>query len=379
MQLALRLALLTLLLACSDAADDTAPSLGPIEAVVDAKARSIWPGLLQPDESRQVPSISTYYQGEPRECWLFGPSTRQTADVFLFCHEGDAACPYNDAGQAQWQRMVGDPIFARQPGEVGYSPYWLVWVVRVGSDYAANRLKSVDAVHTAANAKQVRLEQHVFNHPDPFGPGPTVMHCALVLAGTQLAGQSDKWQPVADRQGWLKQYRVHFYDFSATEGVGPAAPVSQSRPLMIVSDAWLPMRDCAAGSTSPACAAHSTLKGAVSELHAEADWNGDGDERDTNLILSTWPYAAAVPYSPLWRINLATVHADRDADVPMIDLPGTASSSALRSPQDLQLAQKKGWVAADEALTETQTGVRVPGNDGAVYFSCPVRVPKPAQ
>lgn len=374
MQLAVRLGLLGLALALFGCAseDDSAPSLGPIEAVVDSKARGVWPGLEQADGSRRVPAIGVYYDQNPAECWFFGPSTRQTADVFLFCGDGDAQCPFDAQGRAQWSRMRGDPVFARQPGEIGYSPYWLVWVVRVGSDYSANRLKSVDAIHAASEAKQVRVEQHIFPHADPFGPGPTVMHCALVLAGTKLEGQTAAWQPIADLQGWIKQYRVHFYDFSATEGVGPAAPISQTRPMMIVSDAWLPMRDCAGGSTSPACLAKSTLKGAVSELHAQADWNGDGDERDTNLILSTWPYQTAVPYSPLWRVNLARVRAAHDADLPMVDTGAT--TSALRSLQDLKAAEKNGWIDAPEPLSEARTGLVVPGNDGAVYFSCPVRV-----
>lgn len=378
--------------ACNAEPPAAQPSLGPIEQVVDAKARFVWPGVDGPDGARYIRSINLFCDGEAIGCWQFGLSSRQTADVFLFCRDGDAGCPFDVHGRAQWQKMVGDPVFARIPGEVGYSPYWLVWTVRVPAGYVANDLKGVDGIHAAVAAGRVRADQLVFAHPDPFGPGPAVMHCALVLAGTRLEGADSPLlgKPgvhklaIDDRLGWHKQYRVHFYDFTASEGVGPAAPTSQSRPQMIVSDLFVLFRDCAAGSTSPACLAQGPMRGAVDERDAGQDWNKDGSLADTNHVLMALPGRppadpkdALRVYSPLWQVSAVRVPREADAAVPLIDTLSGTQTTAVRSVADLRSLAVKGLLAEPELLPEAQAGLAIPGNDGLSYFSCPVQVAKP--
>ncbi len=376
--------------ACTSSAPSSAePSLGPLDSVVDQKARVVWPGRIQEDGSRVVKQINGFFDGNPIGCWLFGLSSRMTADAFVFCREGDALCPFDARGHAQWARMVGDPVFARMPGETGYSPYWLVWVVRVPATYHAGDLKSVDGIKKAVAEGHVRLEQDVFDHGGTIGPGPAVMHCALVLAGTtlenpdaDLVGQPGvKRRTIEDRQGWHKQYRVHFYDFSASEGVGPADPSSQSRPLMIVSDLIVLRRDCPGGSTSPLCTLANAARGWVSEMDADADFTHDGDKSDTNHILMAAPFLppadpkdAASAYSPLWRVSTVRVLPQHDAAVPLIDTTGQQDQSSIQSIAALRAAVAAGWLADPEPLSEAEAGISLPGNDGQVYFSCPVQV-----
>ncbi len=378
------------LFACtSDNTTIAEPDLGLLDSVVDAKARAIWPGRVLTDGSRVVRSINGFVDGSAIGCWLFGLSSRLTADAFVFCKDGDAQCPFDASGHAQWQRMVGDPVFARMPGETGYSPYWLVWVVRVPDGYTAGDLKSVDGIKAAVASGQVRAEQHVFDHGGTIGKGPAVMHCALVLAGTTLedgaTGAGAKNQQIEDRQGWHKQYRVHFYDFSATEGVGPADSASQSRPLMIVSDLLVLRRDCDGGSTSFLCKSANSIRGWVSEGDADNDFTHDGDKSDTNhIFLATPGHAPTAPqdanraYSPLWKVSTVGIVAAHDNDVTLVDTTGNQDTSSVKSVAELRALVQQGLLMEPEPLTEAQAGVTLPGNDGQVFFSCPMQVPMTA-
>lgn len=355
------------------------PSLGPLEQTVDAKARAVWPGQTGADGTRIVPTINGFFDGAPLGCWMFGPSSRNTADAFFFCRDNDPLCPLSGSGRAQWPKMVGDPVFARMPGETGYSPYWLVWVVRVPEDYTAGELKSVEGIKAAATSGSVRVEQLVFDHGGSTGPGPAVMHCALVLGGTQLAPPRDAAVVPEDRQGWHKRYRVHFYDFSATEGVSPADSSSQSRPLMIVGDLVVLQRDCAAGSTSPVCGGSGPHAGWVSERDAGVDLSGDGDRADTNFVFSAKPSKSATDpgaanYSPLWRVSSVRVQAAHDTEVALIDTTGAQDQSAVKSWSDLQSLISKTFSTEAEPIAEATIGVTLPGNDGQAYFSCPAQV-----
>ena len=378
-----------LTLAC--AAEPLAPgeaNLGPIEHVVDAKARAVWPGLTRDDGSRYIRHINGFFDGTPTGCWFFGLSSRATADVFVFCRAGDKMCPFDAQGRAQWSHMAGDPVFARMPGETGYSPYWLVWVVTVPADYRAGDLKSVEGINKAKAAGRVQVDQLVFDHGGTVGPGVAVMHCALVLAGTTLerAGGDVVGQPgvairpIEDRLGWHKQYRVHFYDFTASEGVGPADASSQSRPMMIVSDLFVIQRDCAGGTASPLCTA-GIGRAPVGERDVDIDFTHDGDKFDTNYVLMANPFKAPADpadagraYSPLWRVSTVLVRPAHDAEVPLIDTTGNQSQSSIKSVADLRAAIAKGIAGEPEAMTEAATGA-IPGNDGHAYFSCPSQVP----
>lgn len=382
-------------LLCAAACGSGTPSraeadLGPLEAVVDQKARAVWPGRVRADGTRIIRELHGFLDGSAIGCWLFGLSSRLTADVFVFCREGDALCPLDTAGHAQWSRMIGDPVFARMPGEAGYSPYWLVWNVRVPADYRAGALKSVDGIKSAAAAGQVRLEQHLFDHGGTIGPGPAVMHCALVLAGTVLENPDAdvvghpglKRRAIEDRQGWHKQYRVHFYDFSSSEGVGPADPSSASRPLMIVSDLMVLRRDCPGGSASPVCALAGAARGWVSEMDADTDFTHDGDKSDSNHVLMAKPFSppadpkdADRAYSPLWRVSTVRVLPQHDAEVQLVDTTGQQDQSNIKSIADLRTMIAQGLLAEAEPLSEAEAGIALPGNDGQVYFSCPVQVP----
>ena len=163
-------------------------SLGPIEAVIDQAARGLWPGQDDVDGVRRVPRWSAFYDGELASYWFGGCATRATADVFWFCGPNAIGCPLDDSGVLDPAAAVGDPVFARIPGEHGYSPYWLVWVVDVSADYAANSIKSLLGIEQAVEAGELQVRPLVFDHGGTIGPAGAVMNCLLVLDGTELEG-----------------------------------------------------------------------------------------------------------------------------------------------------------------------------------------------
>ncbi len=364
--------------------------LGPIEQVVDEIARTVWPGVEDDQGRRRVRLLNGFFAGEPTAFWFGGLAPRHTADLFWFCREDDALCPFDEAATFNRGRAVGRPVFATMPGEVDHSPFWQVWVVRVPDDYEPDELKSVFGIQQAAVQERVVVEAAVTDHGGDVGPAEVIVHCLMVLEGTVLEGNGDDLvgrpgepsQAVPPRTGWHRQYRVNVFDFIDTEGVFAPNPNSESVPVMPDANLFRFQRDCAGGSASPVCDASDTDEEVVSERDVEVDLNGDGDLRDSNDIIGGFPGAepGADPwetaYSPLWRIKVVRVPAEHDADVALIDTTGDQALSDARSVADLRALFEAGLVSEPEDLQEDPTS-GIPGNDGDVFFSCHTQVAAP--
>ena len=245
--------ILLALAACEEPKDQqTEVDLGPIEAVTDEVARTVWPGNVLPNGVRRVRLLNGFFDGEPSAYWFAGFASRLTADVFWFCREGDTACPFDDDGVIDRSRTVGDPVFARVPGEEGYSPFWLVWTVRVPEDYVADEIKSTHGIEQAVASGRVVVERHITDHGRDVGPDETIMHCLLVLEGTLLEGNGEELvgrpgvmsKKLEISTGWHKQYRVQVFDFTPNEGVFPPDTATESRALMPSADIFVFFRDC---------------------------------------------------------------------------------------------------------------------------------------
>ena len=362
--------------------------LGPIEAVIDEVATTVWPGNVKADGTRHIRRLNGFFNGEATSYWFIGFASRVTADVFFVCREGESGCPFDDQGAIAWDKLVGDPIFARIPGEAGYSPFWLSWVVTVGSDYTADDLKSVFGIEAATERGDVSVAQVVFDHGGTVGPAEALLHCLLVLEGTELQdnGADLVGQPgiptmeVPIASGWHKQYRVTFFDFTPSEGVFSPDPATESRALQPSSDIFVMFRNCAAGSDAPACQLVNADLAAVSERGVETDINADGDKADTNNVVVAVPGESPVTsgdkeYSPLWRVNVVKILPEHDAAVSLIDMTGGQNDTGVKSVETIRTLVDAGMVEEPEFMSEAMAGNSISGNDGKVFFNCPSQVP----
>lgn len=373
-----------------DASGTTEADLGRIEATLDDVTKTVWPGNIRVDGSRYIRLLNGFFDGEPSAYWFAGFASRKTADVFWFCREGDAACPFDEKGAVDRNRTIGDPVFARIPGEDGYSPFWLVWTVRVPEDYEANEIKSTLGIERAAKSGRVLVERHIHDHGGDIGPDETIMHCLLALDGTELEGNGDdilgkpgvKSLFVPPQPGWHKQFQVTFYDFTESEGVFPPDPATESRSLMPTADIFVFFRDCGGGSKSPLCEWATAPLVAVSERGVEQDFTGDGDKMDNNNIISGFPrteppHELDRVYSPLWRVNVVRVIPEHDDEVGLITVGSDQNDTQIRSPANIRTLVSEGKVAEPVGMSEELAGNMIPGNDGKVFFNCPSQPPAP--
>jgi len=369
--------------ACSDTVGGPEPDLGPIDDVIDEVAKTVWPGIVGEDGVRFVRRLNGFFDGEPTAYWFSGFAPRFTADTFWFCREGDAACPIDSP-------PIGNPVFSRIPGEQGYSPYWRVRIVRVPDDYEPDDIKSVFGIEGAELAGRVRVEPLVIDHGEPSGTAQVIVHCLLVLDGTVLEGNGADLvgQPgvpsleVPLGRGWHKQFRVHVYDFTVSDGMFAPDPEHPEAARMPAAAIFVMFRDCGAGSTVPLCDLVSNLPGAVTERGVESDLTSDGDKADTNNVIAAFPGSEPrdpddAPYSALWAVNIVRVAWDRDAEVSLIDTTGDQSSSDVMDVATLRALVADGALHEPEPMSEEQAGDRIPGNDGEVFFNCPSQVARP--
>lgn len=376
--------------ACSDGpVSDVEEDLGPIEGAVDEVARTVWPGNDRSDGSRYIRTINGFFDEEPTAYWFIGFASRITADAFFFCRKGDASCPFDAQGHLDPASQVGLPVFARVPGEVGYSPFWLIWVVHVDEDYQPNTIKSAASIQKRADAGELEVSQYTYDHGGGMGPGESILHCLLVLTGTQLerngehvVNKPDKpTRIVPNRFGWHKQYKVEFFDFSISERVFSPDDVTESRPLMRFSDIFVMFRECDETSKSPVCGLLNTeLPGAISERGVETDMTGDGDRFDTNNVIVAFPDKPPTlktdkVYSPLWRINVVKVLAKNESKLELIDQSGDQNKTDVKSIKTIRERVAEGLLQPPEFMSEAMAGNAIPGNDGKVFFNCPSQVP----
>lgn len=369
--------------------DTGEPELGPVEDIVDDVSMTVWPGVVKDDGVRELRRINGFNAGKPTAYWFANFASKSARDAFVFCRDGDTACPFDERGVLDWTRTVGNPVFSTIPGRVDYSPFWLVWRVTVPADYEPDALKSVAGIEAASRAGRVVVTREIFDHGGAVGPGPTLMHCLLTLTGTELEKNGEDLinQPgkpslyLPPRFGWFEQYRVQFYEFTPGDGVFPPDVASESTPKMRSSDIFVFFRDCEDGSQSEVChyAASSSEIGAVSERGIEFDLTDDGDKSDTNNIISGFPRKTNDdpldrPYSPLWKVNRVVIPVANDDLVRLFDTSHDQNVSDVTTPQVLRDYVARGLVMAPQPMSETQAGNSIPGNDGEVFFNCPSQV-----
>ena len=366
------------------------PELGPIEDLVDDVSETVWPGVVKDDGVRELRRINGFQGGKPTAYWFANFASKSSRDEFVFCRQGDAACPFDERGVLDHERIVGNPVFSTIPGAADYSPFWLVWRVIVPDDYQPDELKSVAGIEAASRAGRVQVERVIFDHGGDIGPAPTLMHCLLTLTGTELEKNGEDLinEPghlamrIPPREGWFAQYRVQFYDFTLSEGVFPPDVASESIPKMRASDIFVFFRDCDGGSQTEVCdnAASGSEFGAVSERGIETDLTRDGDRSDTNNIISGFPRKVSEdpldkPYSALWRVNRVVIPPGNDDRVHLMDTSHDQNATDINTPQRMREYVAAGLVLAPMPMSETQAGNSIPGNDGEVFFNCPSQVP----
>jgi hypothetical protein len=357
---------------------------------VDAAARKLWPGIELPDGRRLVRRHTAFFGGAEVNYWYFGLSLPQTADVFQFCKKNQPDCPLDAKGRVNWPVLQGDPVYARMPGEEGYSPYWFVWVVTVPEDYVPNSVKSVAGITKAAQEGVFQVKQLEWDHGGTVGKDFGIVVCHLVLQGTLLEGNGEAIpgapgtlaRALPLRRGWHKGYRLELYDFTPNEGVFAPDRASASKVLMPASELWIPRRDCAGGSTSKACSEPALPMGAVSERALGIDLTGDGDTADTNEVLLSWPGAPSSagdpPYSALWLAKGLTVTAASDGAVALIDTTKSEQLSDLASADAIRAAMKAGLVSAPTQILPAEAGSNLPTVGDRVYYNLSVVLPADA-
>ena len=378
-------------------APDTAePDLGPIEHALDEVSMTAWPGVIDTTGQRSIPLLNGFVNDRPTAYWFAGSANRVGANVFWFCRAGDTACPLDSGGVVDRSAALGAPVYDTIPGELDYSPFWVIWVVEVPDDYQANELKSVAGIEAAAESGRVTVEPLVWDHGGAVGPGLALMHCVLSLADTTLQGNGDDVvdQPgvpsrtVPIEPGWYRQYQLHVYDFTASEGVFPPDPASESVEQMRPANLMILYRDCAGGAESPACEAGDgdlagdLTEGAVDERGLGVDLTGDGDRRDSNNLLSGFPGEDPESdrdpaYSALWKVHRALIPVDRDGELSLVDTTADQGASDLRGTAALREAVDAGQVLEPEPLSDADFGITYAGNGGTLFFDCPSQVAAP--
>ncbi len=364
--------------------------LGPIENMIDEVGETMWPGNVTASGLRHVRRINGFYDGEAAAYWFAGFASRLPADVFWFCRDGDTSCPMDSSGTIDRSRTVGRPVFARIPGDAGFSPFWRVWVVDVPSHYQADEIKSVAGIDKASGAGSVTVRPLVFDHGGEIGTDMTIMHCLLVLSDTELQHNGGDMinqpgtasMPVPAQTGWHKQHQVQFFDFTESEGVFAPAVATESVALMRTADIFVMFRNCEAGSQVATCGHTSSALSAVSERGIEFDLNGDNDKADSNNIISGFPRTinsdpVDIHYSPLWRVMRVRIEPENDDAVPLIDSTGDQNDSILKTPRSIREAAAKGLVHPPETVSEAAAGDAIIGNDMTTFFNCPAQIPAP--
>lgn len=375
-------------LACSDQAADS--DRGPIDDTLAPDDRVAWPGVDHA-AGRVIPFLRGFGEGRPIAYWFLGFGSRQTADSFWFCREGDDTCPLDEHRRLNWDSLVGHPLFSRIPGQAGFSPFWQMWVVRVPPSFVPDSVKTMGTLDRLAQAGVVTADRFILDfgrlYGESIGPSEVLLHCALVLAGTELEDNGGMMpdgrgpmRTMERRMGWFEGYQVAFVDFSASDGVFSAADDSDTRPLMRTANIYVFWRTCLADPRPAICdlpGYASAERRPVSERGLGQDITGDGDIGDTNNVVGARPCSLArpteKPYSPLWAPQALTIKEPWN--------PGLIDSYRDQTRSDIASADVMFDEIARSHLTEPklmlvdETGKPVPGNEGQVLFNCPEPVP----
>ena len=384
-----RRAWLILLVACASCASCTsAPAdpddLGWIDDSLAPTERNDWPGLDRGD-GRRIPFIRGFGEGDASGYWFLGAATEETIDSFWFCREGEPDCPLDAHHRVNWRTLVGHPLFSYLPGDPAYSHWWWMWTVVVPSDYEPDSIKSIGTLFRVAGEGGVRVERTITELDNV--PSDTIMHCALVLRGTELEDNGGPMPNGVGRRlalqrhfGWRQGYRVEFIDFTPQDGVYPPAPGSGPRPRMPTANLYIPFRSCEADPPPRICELPgdaAPLRRPISEPGLGQDITGDGDANDSNNIVGALPCRRGRPeenaYSPLWAVFAVDVPAE--TSLRLIDDSGGTDRTDVASAEQLYLSVDAGLLPEPRRLTSgALLGEPDPGEP--LFFNCPSPVPE---
>jgi hypothetical protein len=376
--------------ACIAADEGGDPDRGPFADGLSPAGRASWPGLDQAS-GRVIPLVTAFGDDAPSAYWFLGFGSRRTADAYFFCRDGDTSCPLDEHRRLSWARLVGGPIFTRTPGDPDFSPFWQVWVVRVPPSFTPDSVKTLETLDRLVGSGVLSRDLLRLDfgdlHGETVGLAEVVLHAALVLPFTELEGNGG---PLPDgrgsmlrletRTGWFAGHGVDLIDFSASDGVFPAARDSDDRALMRTANLYVLWRSCASDPRPAICELPgfaSPGRRPVSERGLGQDITGDRDARDTNNVAGALPCSlrrqTERPYSPLWAPLAADLSPG--ADVALIDTTADQLRSDIRSVDALFEEVDARRLGAPVVMEEDETGNPVPGNEGLVLFNCPVPVP----
>ncbi|HTM19561.1 MAG TPA: hypothetical protein VL172_03605 [Kofleriaceae bacterium] len=379
-----------LLAGCPGGDSGVDPDLGAIDDTLTFADRVNWPGVDRAS-GRVVPAVFGFAEDMHIVYWFLGFASKRTADSFWFCRQGDAECPLDAAHRFNWDHIVGHPLFTRIPGQLEFSPFWQMWRVDVPPEYQADEIKTTATLDARAQSGELTVQPLVIDFGDYFGEPAgfqeVVAHCALVLAGTtlefngtEMADGSAPMMRLENKVGWHEGYRVEFVDFSRSDGVFPESADSQNRPLMRLANIYIQWRMCAGDNPPAICALPGTIaeRRPVSERGLGEDITNDGDASDTNNTFAGFPCkqplrAEEKAYSPLWAVN--NVFIDGASPLAEIDVTADQRTSEIKSAVDVFDRLSFGDMLGPEPSVEDETGNPVPGNEGQVFFNCPLAVP----
>lgn len=252
-----------------------------------------------------IPLLSGFVNGRPVHFWNFGPVPTHVTPLFRLVRvTGSTTTP-----------VAHPPIFTSVPGDIGYSPYWTVFVVPVTDAYQGQLITSAAALNEAQTLGLVGAAK----------PHPTNIDCPVVARDIRL--EVGNGQPPLAPQS-IFYYEGHqgvYYDFGETA-------LASDNVTVPTTDLYELKRQ--GGQI-------------LSEPVLGMDLDGDGDSKDTNDI-----FAAALGdagWSPRCRIVEVTVPSDTSS----IDTTGDETMADFTSAS--QLIGPGGAPIAGKALSVDAT------------------------
>lgn len=193
--------------------------------------------------------------------WLVGGSSASVNPVYFFNYQNGAPV------HGQY------PIIDVKPGDSSYSHFWEINNVTVPSGYAPNAIKSLTSLNAAKQAGLVTIKDagRSLN-------GPLVAHSVKIAVVN------------GEPQFQLVWYRTDVATMAVFETNLPSGGEG-------AIDIWLIQRD---GDRCP------LLEPLCSSTGVVTDFNNDGDIKDSNDLIDTYPGQAG--YSPLWMVSILHVY-----------------------------------------------------------------------
>ncbi len=252
-----------------------------------------------------VPLLSGFANGRPVHFWSFGAVPTHVAPLFRLVRVSGSTTT----------RLPHPQIFTSVPGDIGYSPYWMVFEVPVTDAYQGQLITSAAALNEAQALGLVGAPKARAVNND----------CPVVARDVRLEVGNGQPPLAAQSVFYYDGFQGVYYDFGETA-------LASDNVTVPTTDLYQLKRQGGA---------------ALSEPVRGVDLDGDGDTKDTNDI-----FAAALgdpDWSPRCRIVEVTVPADTSS----IDTTGDETMADFMSAS--QLIGPGGAPIAGKALSVDPT------------------------